>query len=567
LHTDVKMIDQEKILGILSRAPFHLDEEAVHWVREKMAGLSLREKVSQLINLQVLPGSASAMDDVHKHQLGAVSVINFSNAEECKALIDALRATSKTPLLVCADLEGGVTSGHMTTMFPNQLGCAAANSLEMYKKALQVLARELEQLGVNWTFSPVLDVNEKFTSAIVGTRSYGTDLKTIDEMSNAHVEVFQANAIATTAKHWPGEGFDDRDQHLVTTVNPLSVDQWMDKFGRLYRRIIENGVLTVMSAHIAFPAYAKSRGAVGIEAYRPASLSAHLNESLLRQTLQFNGVIISDATLMGGLSSWGSRRNWLPEVIQNGCDMILFSEAVDEDIEILLQAVQSGALTHERLDLALARVLGLKAKLQLHTTPFRAGGTVSSVDSTEHRAVIEQLSLMSPTLVKDTGKILPINQDQIKKILVIKEENINPLGDSLEFRLSIDQYLAEEGFEVTVFNPATNRIDEHLHYDLVIYAIAQESQLTKSRIFLDWSKIHGGAMPAMKRTWWNKPTIFISFGHPYYLYDAPRIPCLINAYTPTQCVQRAVVEKLLGRSEFMGKSPVDAFCGLDDARY
>lgn len=150
---------------------------------------------------------------------------------------------------------------------------------------------------------------------------------------------------------------------------------------------------------------------------------------------------------------------------------------------------------------------------------------------------------------------------------MFKEENTNPLGGGEEFRLQLDQLLINEGFEVKVFDPAIDQMDDCVASDLIIYAIAQESQLTKSRVFLDWAKLHGGTMPAMTRLWWDKPTILISFGHPYYLYDAPRMPCLINAYTPTPDVQKAVVEKLMGRSEFTGKSPVDAFCGLPDAHF
>ena len=560
-------MQKENIAAFLRHPPFCLGDADLDWVYETLERMDLREKLGQLINLQILPGDTTALELVDSYQLGAVSVINFSDAERCKALIGQLRSVSKHPLLVCADVEGGVTSGHLTTVFPNQLGCAAAQSLESYQSLMQALAQELAYLGINWAFSPVLDINDKFTSAIVGTRSYGTDQKTIADMSAAQVDAFQNNGIATTAKHWPGEGFDDRDQHLVTTVNPLSVSRWLQTFGALYQGLIDHGVLSVMSAHIAFPAYAKSKGVSGVESFRPASISKLLNQTMLREELGFNGLIISDATLMGGLESWGSRKNWLPEIIENGCDMILFTDSVAADMEILLEAGQTGRLSLERIDMALARVLGLKAKLKLLATQQRMDTEISKIDSEEHKAIAAHVSNLSPTLVKDAAKLLPIKKEVTRKILLIQEENINPLGDHDDFRLHLDQYLEYEGFEVKVFDPKTESIDSHVQFDLVIYAIAQESQLTKSRIFLDWAKLHGGAMAAMKRTWWNTPTLLISFGHPYYLYDAPRIPCVINAYTPTQEIQKAVVAKLVGRSEFLGASPVDPFCGLEETHY
>ncbi len=552
---------------ILRQAPFDLDEEQIAWVCDTLDGLTLQQKVGQLINLQILPGDDHAIELIERHQLGAFTAINFSDPDGCRRVIDAGRQACRIPPLVCADLEGGVTSGHLTTTFPNQLGCAAAACLDTYGEALRMLSAELASLGVNWTFSPVLDVNQKFQSAVVGTRSYGSDPALIGELAQLHIEVFQQHGVATTAKHWPGEGFDDRDQHLVTTINPMTVEEWTAVFEPLYARAVEAGVLSVMSAHIAFPDYLRRAGMDEIELYRPASISRHLNQTLLREQLKFNGLIVSDATLMGGLESWGSRRQWLPEVIENGCDMILFSPSVDTDIETLLDAVRTGVLSQKRIDEALVRVLGLKARMNLHRPRPEAAVDPSLIGSPAHKAVMARLSDLSPTLVKDVHGTVPLDRQKVRKILMFKEENVHPLGGDESFRIQLDQLLAAEGFEVHVFDPASDDLGIRLEHDLILYVFAQESQLMKSRLYIDWVRLHGGTMPGMSRVWWDTPTVFISFGHPYYLYDAPRVPCLINAYTPTPDIQRAVVDKLLGRSRFTGKSPVDAFCGLADAHF
>ncbi len=558
------MLDN-KISDILSQAPYALPVDSIQWVTRKIASLNLREKIGQLINVQVMPGDESVFGWIEKFQIGSVTVINFADREQCRFAIQRIQHSLELPPLVCADVEGGVTSGHITTTFPNQLGCAAAGSPDTYRAAMQVLAAELKELGVNWTFSPVLDVNSAFRSAIVGTRSFGSDPDTIAAFSEVQIQALQSAGVATTAKHWPGEGYDDRDQHLVTTVNPMTVDEWFGVFGRLYRQAIAQGVMSVMSAHIAFPEYARQHGATGLAAYQPASVSRLLNDTLLRGELGFNGLIVSDATLMGGLESWSTRREFVPELVRNGCDMVLFSATVAEDIQAIEDAVQSGALTEARVDEALVRILGLKAKLGLHLKSPVTTSTVTP-ESTANRSAISRLSVDCPTLIKDVRGSIPLNPAVIKKILVIKEENVNPLGGN-EFAIVIDKLLAKEGFDVAVFQADQDDIEECTNFDLIIYALAQESQLTKSRIFLDWNKLHGGTLPSMRRFWHEKPTVLISFGHPYYLYDAPRMPCLINAYTPTLEVQQAVVDKMVGRSEFVGISPVDAFCGLEDARY
>lgn len=565
-------ISRDNMRAFLRQSPFDLDEARIDWVLDTIGRLTLREKIGQLINLQILPGDThstdAAVELVARHQLGAVTVINFSDPAQCRAVIDRIEQACRIRPLVAADLEGGVTSGHMTTTFPNQLGCAAADCLDTYGQALQALSAEMDALGVNWTFSPVLDINEKFQSAIVGTRSYGSDPQRIADLASLQIQVFQDRGIATTAKHWPGEGFDDRDQHLLTTLNPLSLAEWSARFEPLYRRAIAQGVLSVMSAHIAWPAYAAHAGEKGVELYRPASLSRHLNQTLLRQQLQFNGLIISDATLMGGVESWGSRRQWLPEVIENGCDMVLFSPSVDDDIETLLAAAHSGSLSLQRIDEALARVLGLKARLKLAPPDIRPRQDMAVIDSPAHQAVMARLSELAPTLVKDVRGTVPLDRQALRKVLVFKEENVNPLGGNDAFRIHLDRLLADEGFEVRVFDPATDDLGSLCAaHDLILYVFAQESQLMKSRLFIDWARLHGGAIAGMARPWWDKPAILVSFGHPYYLYDAPRVPCLINAYTPTPDMQRVVVDKLLGRSAFTGRSPVDAFCGLPDAHF
>ena len=119
--------------------------------------------------------------------------------------------------------------------------------------------------------------------------------------------------VASAIKHWPGEGFDDRDQHLVTTINPLSMEEWEASFGRLYRGAIAAGALSVMSAHIALPAFVRALDPdAGLEAFRPASISRLLNEELLRKRLGFNGLIVSDATPMAGLGAWANAATRCP---------------------------------------------------------------------------------------------------------------------------------------------------------------------------------------------------------------------------------------------------------------
>ncbi|MBU1307394.1 MAG: glycoside hydrolase family 3 protein, partial [Alphaproteobacteria bacterium] len=469
--------------------------------------------------------------------------------------------------LVSADLEGSRMSLALGTSVPNPLGLAAVDDLEATTAISTLMAREASAIGLNWSFTPVIDLNVAWRSAIVGTRSYGSDIDKVERHALAQIAAFQANGVAATAKHWPGEGYDDRDQHLVTTVNPLSMADWEASFGRLYRKAIDAGVLSIMSAHIALPAYARAIDPdCGAEAYRPASISRLLNQDLLRRELGFNGLIVSDATPMAGLGDWGPRDDTLPEVIISGCDVILFSDDPNADLMRLVKAVADGRLNQERVDEAVTRVLALKAALGLHNNAGMAAleDVARLIGSDEHLATATSVTARVPTLVKDVRNLLPLSPLRQRRVLVFSGGAVVPFVPQ-PLPLSLPDRLAAEGFEVTMFTPDLDI--KPTDFDLVLYLFAEETTLTRSRIFLDWVKLTGSVFGGMRRYWHDLPTLMISLGYPYYLYDAPRVPAYINAYGSSEAIQAAVVDALMGRKPFAGSSPVDPFMGSDQARY
>ncbi|HTM78334.1 MAG TPA: glycoside hydrolase family 3 N-terminal domain-containing protein, partial [Devosia sp.] len=474
---------------------------------------------------------------------------------------------SATPPLISADLEGSRMSLPFGTSVPNPLALAAVDDLEATTAISTIMAREANCVGLNWSFTPVIDINAAFKSAIVGTRSYGSDVGRIERHALAQIAAFQTNGVAATVKHWPGEGFDERDQHLVTTVNPLSFAEWDEKFGRLYRAAINAGVMAVMAGHIAFPAYVRQLDPeAGNEAFRPASISAVLNQKLLREKLGFNGLIVSDATAMAGLGDWGPRDVTLPEVVANGCDVILFSDNPDADLMLLVSAIADGRLTQERVDEAVTRILGLKAALGLHKGQRQPalGAARAVLDDPASAVTARSVTQRAPTLVKDIQNLLPLNVHKHRRVLVFSSGIVLPLAPG-PLELSLPERLAKEGFAVTRFTPGMSVNPKD--FDLVLYLFADETLLTRSSIFLDWMKLTGTLFGAMHRYWHDLPVLMLSFGYPYYLHDAPRVKTYVNAYGSSEPLQAAVIEALLGRAEFAGNSPVDAFCGSEQARY
>ncbi|WP_323014820.1 glycoside hydrolase family 3 protein [Devosia sp.] len=551
----------------LSAAPFNLDDEAIAWVATTLEALSPRDKLAQLFVLLERGAPTEVIDEVRGFRPGGITRIHSDDMVAEIALARDLGEASAIPLLISADLEGSRMGPPFGTPVPNPLGLAAVDDVEATSVISTIMAREANALGLNWSYTPVIDINAAWRSAIVGTRSFGSDMERIERHALAQIAAFQANGVAATVKHWPGEGYDDRDQHLVTTVNPLSMAEWEASFGRLYRRAIEAGVLSVMSAHIALPAFVRAlEPDAGAEAFRPASISRMLNQDLLRRELGFNGLIVSDATPMAGLGDWGPRDEVLPELVISGCDVILFSDDPNADLMRLVKAVADGRLTQERVDEAATRVLALKAALGLHRPrPARDMADIASlIASDEHLAAARSVTARVPTLVKDVRGLLPLSVARHRRILVFSGGVIQPFAPH-PLPLSLPQRLAQEGFEVKVFEPgmAVNPRD----FDLVLYLFAEETVLTRSHIFLDWHKLTGSVFGAMTRYWHELPTLMISFGYPYYLHDAPRVPAYVNAYGSSEALQEAVVEAILGRAPFAGTSPIDPFVGSEQGKY
>jgi beta-N-acetylhexosaminidase len=551
----------------LEAAPFRLDAGRIGWVEATFARLTGPQRLAQLFVLRRALFDRDGCKRIRDFRPGGITIHFGPDAAAEIAETDALSANCPVRPLVSADLEGSRMSLPFGTQVPNPLALAAVNDLAASADIARIMAQEGRAAGVNWSFTPVLDVNHAFRSAIVATRGFGSDLDCIEKQMLTQIGVFQQHGIAATAKHWPGEGYDERDQHLVTTINPLTVDEWERTFGRLYRAAIEAGVLSIMSAHIAFPAFVRSLNpGARIEAFKPASLSADLNIKLLREQLGFNGLVVSDATPMAGLGSWCNREAFVPQLLSAGCDVILFSDDPAADLAAIEAAVARGELAQAHIVDAVMRVLALKAALGLHLPDKEPVALrLAQFARPQNKAAAEAVTRRAPTLVKDAQGLLPLNLAKHRRVLIITAGIIEPWRpEPLAFALP--DMLKAEGFEVTMRTPET--VVSRQNFDLVLYLFGEETLLLRSRIFIDWRKLGGGGVgPAMQRPWHDIPTAMISFGYPYYLYDAPRVPTYINAYATMETMQRAVIDCLMGRSPWNEHSPVDAFCGLEDARF
>lgn len=530
----------------LQRAPFRLGPRALAWVEATFAGLTPRERRAQVIVPLAMDTSVANLERFASVGVGGLFRWPGRSVAALRAEAERLQAASAVPMLLCGDLEfseGGAIGGTEGTAFPNQLAAAAAGERAV-KRMATVAAIEGTAAGYNWSFTPVGDLDFNPLNPVVSTRCFGNDPVRVARLVRCYVEALQRVGMAACVKHWPGDGVDDRDQHHVTSVNALLFAAWDRTYGRVYRAAIRGGVLSVMSGHIALPGWRRA-GLV------PASLSAELNLGLLRGRLGFNGVIVSDASCMAGLTAHGRREDLVPRVIANGCDVVLFPTDTELDLDYLARAVATGRLAEERVNAAVLRVLALKAALGLHRSG-RASRALARTVRQKHARWAQETARRAVTLVRDDAGLVPLDVRRHRRVLLIQQHPRRHWGGQLP-ELQIGRLLRARGFVVEPLRDESDLRSEK--FDLALYVVAQEAGPGRTTLNVEWQELMGDFRLSMLRTWPELPTVFVSLGHPWHGREVTGCPTVINAYSPVLAMQEAVVAVLTGKLRMVGRHP------------
>lgn len=564
-------------INLLRQKPFNLQDEDMQWVTSTFEGLTTHEKIGQLFFMVGYKQDEPFLTRL-AGELGIGGLMCRSmDKESVMATVSTLQSAARIPLLIAANLEaGGQGITKDGTKIGSNMAVAATDDPQMAYELGEICALEGKSVGANYAFAPVVDVDYNFRNPITNTRTFGSDPERVKTMGAAYVRGAQEQGIATSIKHFPGDGVDERDQHLVTSVNTLTTEEWDRSFGSIYRHLIDEGAKTVMIGHIALPEYSKKLDpSLKDEEILPASLAKELLFGLLREQLGFNGLILTDATTMAGMNIPMPRNELVPRSIENGCDMFLFTKNLDEDVAFMKQGLENGLLSAERLDEAVLRILGLKASLALHKSnnipsPETAENTLRHE---RHLNIAEQVADRSITLVKEEQGVLPITSQRFKRVLLYDiESEANALGynKSSGLAASFIPLLEAEGFEVTRFEPSGiyeglqgSFQDMQDRYDLILYLCNLATKSNQTAVRIEWINPMGINVPIYMQ---SIPTIFISTENPYHLLDVPRVKTFINTYGVNDYTLPLLVRKLTGKSAFKGKSPVDPFCGKWDTR-
>lgn len=553
----------------LKAAPYNLDDAQVAWVEETLAGMTLDEQVGQLFTNLFFFGTDefsgnpyTAEQILEKFHIG-VARYHGGTSEKVQDLINRLQAASKIPLLVAANCDSG-GNGAMSdgTYVASGAQTEASRSTEVARNAGYVSGREMDAIGANLNFDPCVDILFNWRNTIVNTRAYGTTAEDVIRYTIPFVEGQRESGVLTCVKHWPGDGTEERDQHLVLGVNELQPDEWEASFGEVYRAHIANGVEMIMAGHIALPYYQqKLDPSLSDEDFLPATLAPELIDGLLKTELGFNGAVITDASHMLGMTSAMRREDYVPAAIAAGCDCFLFFNNLEEDFGFMKAGVEKGIITKERLDDANRRILGLKAKLRLHEarengTLLRKPEDLAVVGSEEHLAMRKDAADKGITLVKNTLDQLPLTPEKHRRIRLYHLTGESGMFGAVSDKLA-QLYVTElgrRGYEVTI-NDGTTRVKgptltyrEEVDAALIIAEVVGYGAQNNYRIV--WKTAMSNECP-----WyvWEVPTFMVSHNYTTHLHDATMVKCYINAYHSNEDNVLATIDKMEGRSEFTGQ--------------
>ncbi len=517
--------------------------------------MSTAEKAAQLI-MPWVSGGYTSWDDpgfvrlvrlVDSLKVGGI-VISIGSPMEVAARLNHLQRRARVPLLVASDFEGGtafrINGG---TAFPTNMGVGAGGLESAAFEMGRIIAEEGRALGVHLSFSPVADVNNNPANPIINTRSFGGDPALVARMVAAQIRGSESHGMPSTVKHFPGHGDTGTDTHIAYAVIPATWRR-LDTMELVpFRAAVRAGVSAVMSAHVVL-------SGIDTIANRPATMAPEILTAILRDSLGFKGLVVSDALDMGAIvNSYGSGEAAVVALLA-GNDVLLMPTDPVAAVHAIVQAVREGRVTRARLDRSVRRVLALKDRMGLFRRRLVNLDSVGwMVGRQAALAAARAAAARSLVLLRDTNNLLGTLQTGPRRIALVAfaESGLNPLGATLAAGLR------GQGHRVTLNRlwPASGQAS----YDSAGAAVASAEVGLLAVAVRAREGTGSVSMPAALGDLIanaSAPALLVSFGSPYLISQVPSVPAYLLAWTATPQVEEVVVEAL-GGVAITGTLPVD----------
>lgn len=548
------------------RPKAHPSRKAEPWVEKTLRRMSLEEKFGQLVMVYVFgeftstesPVYQDLVRQVERNHVGGLMLgarrtplgIERSQVYPSAVLLNQLQRRAKIPLLVAADFETGTAMRlDEGTSLPHLMAVAATGKTEDAYAVGQITALESRAAGVHWVFAPDADVNSNPDNPIINIRSFGEDPRRVAELVAAFIRGAEENGVLATAKHFPGHGDTSVDSHLALAV--VTADRARFEANELvpFRAAIAAGVSTMMTGHLAAPALESN-------SELPATLSPSIITGVLRKKLGFDGLVVTDALDMCGVTAVCSSEEVAVRAVVAGADVLLEPPYPEAALAALRQAVADGRLPMARVDEAVRRILRAKAKVGLEKN------RLVDVDRLNERFArpefarrAQDIADRGVTLVRDDAHLLPLDATQpLRVLLVAISGDPDPYpGEALEkeIRARVDA-LETIRADTSFVKAETVKLPPPDRYDLAIAALFVRVADRKGTVGLPPEE----AALVERLLAAGKPAIVACLGNPYLIERFPAARTWIAEFSTVDVAQRAVGRALFGQVAIGGRLPV-----------
>jgi beta-N-acetylhexosaminidase len=543
-----------------------LTPEQNKWVESSLHQMSIEEKVGQLL-FTTYHGSFTATDsetyaqlmhDINDLHVGGFITITHGSplgivkdqAYPTAVLANQLQSKSKIPLLIGADYERGTAMRQDEgTSFPTAMALAAAGNPKDAYTMGKITALEARAVGVQWVYAPVSDVNNNPGNPIINTRSFGEDPARVSEFVSEFIRGVQENGALATAKHFPGHGDTATDSHIDLPV--IKADRERMEHLELvpFRAAIAAGVGSIMTGHLNVPAFEPDPAT-------PATLSPHILTDLLRKELGFQGLVITDALDMGGITVRYAPGDAAVRAFLAGADALLMPPVPDAAYQALLAAAKSGRISQERLDASLRRILQAKARLGLNKNRLVDISALNEkFAKTAWQETAQEISDRGITLLRDKAHLLPLDGTKpTRALLVSLYSDPEPYpGEDLEaqLRARFDSLIALRA-DTKFVHADTLKLPPADSYDIAILALFVRVSDRKGDI-----AVPADQMPVIDQIYKSgKPVITLGMGSPYLIERFPQADTWLSAFGISDVAQISMARALFGEIPIRGHLPV-----------
>src|SRR5215216_2473823 len=560
--------------------------KALKWANDVLRKMSLEEKIGQLISVGLNATFLNQDSDAYrtlKHHIEDNKVgglILFRGpVYESVMLSNRMQQLARYPLLVSADLEAGAGMRFDDTVnFPWNMAVAATGNPEYARRQGEITAREARALGVHQIFAPVVDVNNNAGNPVINVRSYGEDPADVARFSAAFTEGAQAAGVIATAKHFPGHGDTAVDSHRGLPEINVGRERLNTVEFVPFKAAVNAGVGAVMIGHIALPQIdatavkplpqnVKSKPTdtdedgeiIEEKATMPATMSPVIG-NILRNDLKFNGLIVTDALSMSGLTIYFTQEEAAVRALEAGADMLLKPADVDASFRGVLNAVRSGRITEQRVEESARRILAAKYDLGLVDQRITLIDTIDRVvGSKDVVKLATDIAEHAITLVRDEDKVVPLKslkpESRVFNLAVTNGDDRNWIANAFVLRLNRGGVKVET---VVLDERSTDQeiqkvVERAKSADLVLaslYGRVRSGQVSSVGIPESGARALSALIAA------KAPIVGISFGNPYLLQNFPGLRTYMVAYGDMPSLQQAVARALLGEIDVTGRLPI-----------